>query len=258
MTTRDFSDRPGAAFVAGGSGGLGAAIVRLLAIRGSDVAFTYRSNEAAAGKLVDQLSQLGIRAQALQLDLTDKAATAAALERAAATFGGIHTVVYAVGPDFEMRYLSGVTPEEFHECVNNDVIAFYNLVHPALDKLRESKGSVVALGTTATTRAILRDGLSSAPKGAVHAVVKQIALEEGRFGVRANAVGIGMTNAGLATRLIERGDLGENALAMTTAGTPLRRFGTAEDIANAACFLASDQAAFISGQVLNVDGGYSV
>ena len=137
-------------------------------------------------------------------------------------------------------------------------MAFFNLVQPAIERLRRTHGSIVAVATTALSRAIVRDGLSAGPKGAVEGVVRTLALEEGRFGVRANCVGVGMTDVGMAADLIESGSFGERGLAEATASIPLRHFGTAEDIAEAVCFLASDGARFVSGQTLNVDGGYSV
>ena len=89
-------------------------------------------------------------------------------------------------------------------------------------------------------------------------MVRAFAVEEGRFGVRANCVGPGMLKDGMAARLIATGDLDERSLAITSSNIPLGRFGTSHDIAEAVAFLASDRAGFISGQKLNVDGGYSV
>ena len=118
-----------------------------------------------------------------------------------------------------------------------------------------AEGSIVAVTTAATARFPVRDGLSSAPKAAVEALVRALAVEEGRYGVRANCVGPGMLTDGMAQRLIESGELDDRALEVTRGNIPLRRFGIAHDIAEAVCFLASSRAGFISGQKLDVDGG---
>ena len=254
----DFAAKAGAAFVAGGTGAIGAAIVRTLTERGSDVAFTYRTNRAAAEDLADAVAKTGRQALAVELDLTDESATARAVGGAAELFAGLHTVVYAAGPHVPMTHLSNVSPGQYRTQLITDAGAFFNLVHPALPLLRSSGGSVVAVTTVATRRFPVRDGLSSGVKGAVEAVARALAAEEGRFGVRVNCVAPGMLNDGIAARLIESGELDDTALAITRRNIPLRRFGQAQDIAEAVAFLASDRAGFISGQALGGDGGDSV
>jgi 3-oxoacyl-[acyl-carrier protein] reductase len=254
----DFASRSGCALVVGGSGGLGFAVVRMLASRGTVVALTYRSRVEAAEAAAEAARSWGVHSSAHQLDVTDAAACAAVVSDVVATYGGLHTLVHAAGPQVPMKHLSSVSPAELSTQLAEDAAGFFNVVHPALPHLRSAEGSIVAVTTAATARFPVRDGLSSAPKGAVEALVRGLAAEEGRYGVRVNAVGPGMLTDGMAARLISSGELSEEALAITRRNIPLRRFGTATDIAEAVCFLASDRAGFISGQKLDVDGGWSV
>lgn len=254
----DFADRTGAALVVGGSGGLGAAIARTLAARGSDLVVTYRDNEASGREVATAAAGGGVRTSSHHLEVTVAEECAALLADVAEIYGGVHTLIYASGPHVPMVHLSQVAPADFAGQLAQDAAGFFNLVQPALPLLRRTQGSIVAVTTAATARFPVRDGLSSGPKGAVEALVRALAAEEGRYGVRVNAVGPGMLTDGMAARLIDSGELDDEALAITRSNIPLRRFGNATDIAEAVCFLASDRAGFITGQKLDIDGGYTL
>lgn len=253
FTRDEFTHRPGVALVIGGSGGIGAAIARTLTSLGATVIITYRTRCPEA-----LLTELGPLSKAHQLDVADPDATQALIDKVVEQQGSIHTLVHAAGPHVNLKYLSQVSPKEFTQQVMNDLIGFFHVTSATLPHLRQSEGSITVVTSAATRRYPSRDGLSAAPKGGVEALARALAVEEGRYGIRVNCVGPGMLTDGMAERLMASGEMNEDALAVTMQNIPLKKFGTADDIAQAVAFLASDRATFITGQKLDVDGGYSV
>jgi NAD(P)-dependent dehydrogenase (short-subunit alcohol dehydrogenase family) len=248
----------GAAVVAGGSGGIGQAICKHLAEAGSDVALTYNRNAAGAETAAEAVRAAGHRARITQVDLNDEAGVKAWVDGAAETFGGVHTAIYAAGPHIDMRFISGLEPERFRSKVATDIFGAYHLISASIPHLRAARGAVVAISTPATVRYTAKDILSAAPKAAIEAVVKGVAAEEGRYGIRANCVGCGVITDGMYHALIENGDFTDRFLESTKQTVALRRLGSAEDIAHAVAFLASDRAGYITGQSLMVDGGFAL
>ncbi|WP_300683513.1 SDR family oxidoreductase [Nocardioides sp.] len=240
--------------ITGAGGGIGAAIARRLVASGRPVALLYRRTrpEALIEELGDAVGFAG------SCDLTSTDALAATLESLTATTGAPTAVVHSAGPHVPMVHLSKVSPAQFAEQIGQDLVATFNLAHAVLPALREARGSLTFVTSAGTTRYPVRDGLSSIPKAGVEALARALAAEEGRFGVRVNSVGPGMLTDGMAERLIANGDLDQRALDTAMGNIPLRTFGSADDIAEAVEYLASDRARFVTGQKIDIDGGYGV
>lgn len=258
MADRDPRYANGAAFVAGGSGGIGAAVCLALAKAGSNIQLTYRSNAAAAQAVAHEVRACGVEVDIAALDLCDAQAVASCANSAANKFGRLHSVVYASGPTLHMNPIANLTPEEWARVVNTDVMGAFNLVHGTLPLLKQAGGGAyVAVITAAVERVPARDICSAAPKAAVEMLFRGVAKEEGRNGIRANCVGPGWIEAGLGKAVLASEFTAEQ-VAKIRAAIPLRRMGSAAEVANAVEFLLSSKASFISGQTLAVDGGMQI
>ncbi len=252
------SSRPGVTLVTGGSGGIGAAIARKLAARGRPVAVTYFRNRDRALELTRDLESEGVEATALGLDLRDETATREAVDALAKDRGGIEALVTAHGPFIEMRHISNLNPRKLRDTFNDDTFSAYNVIHAAIPHLRKSRGALVAMVTAAIGRYASTDILSVAPKAAIEAIVRGVAVEEGRYGVRSNSIGVGLLGDGMFDALVEAGSFTDDFLEKSRSNIALRRMGSAEEIASVADFLLSDASSYITGQMIMVDGGYVV
>lgn len=246
----------GAAVVIGGSGGIGQACCARLAEHGTDVALTYRSNDAAAREAVALIESAGRKGHAEAVDLVDADSVTRFIDDVAERFGAIHTVVFAIGADISMTYVADIEPDEWKRTIDGDLTGFYHVMRASIPHLRKQGGSFVAMTSAGLVRHPPRDILSTVPKAGVEALVRGIAREEGRYGIRANSVALGVIDAGLFHRLADR--LPDGFIDAMKRNTALRRFGTAREAADAAVFLASSAGGFITGQSLVLDGGFAV
>lgn len=252
----DFPD--GVALVVGGSGGIGSAIARRLADHGVKLAITYRKNQDKAEEVANEIRSAGGECSVHQVALGDLDSVRNCLDSLAAGHGAIHSIVHAAGTYIDQPFVSQVTPEQWRNTMDWDVNGFFHVAHAALPHLRQSQGSIVFISSAGLKRFPPGDVLSIAPKGAIEALIHAIAREEGRFGVRANNVAVGVVDAGMFPKLVERGELSQAWIDAAIKNTPLRRFGTPEEIADAAVFLASSRARYVTGQTIFVDGGYTL
>ena len=250
---------PGAALIIGGSGGLGAAIAQQFAIDGSDVAITYNSNEAAGQAVAQGIAAQGRTASVHQLNAADLQGIERVIADAIAQHGRIHTLVFAAADVAHQLHISEFTDELWNEHIHAEVTGFYKLCRGLIPHFRaQGGGSIVHIGSGGHLIWPARDGLSVIPKAANEAVIRGIASEEGQFNIRANSVLVGVIEAGMFLKLKAQGVFTPDWEAMVKAMLPMRRFGKGEDIANAAVFLASNKANYITGQTLAVAGGFGV
>lgn len=243
--------------VLGGSGGIGSSICEAFGRSGVDVALSYRSNAAAAEALAARLAASGRRATAVRVDTADPSSIERGLKEVVERFGGIHSVVYAIGADISMAYVADVDPAEWRRTIEGDLNGFFHVVKAALPLLRAGGGgSIIAVTSAGMDRHPPMDILSVAPKAGIEALIRGIAREEGRYNIRANTVAPGVIDAGLFHRL--KPQVTPQFIEAMERNTALRRFGTAEEVAAVVVFLASAPAGYVTGQRIAVDGGYSV
>jgi len=238
-----------AALVTGGSRGIGRAIGLRLATQGADVAFTYRGNATAAAATVADIEALGRRAIAIQADASDGEAADTVVKAVLDGFGRIDILVNNAGitrDDLIMR----MSAEAWRDVLETNLFgAFWMTKAVTRPMLKARGGRIINITSVSGQAGQTGQANYSAAKAGLIGLTKATARELASRTITVNAVAPGF----VLTELTQ--DLPEPLKEEITARTPLGRFGTTEEVANAVAFLASDEAAYITGQVLAVDGG---
>lgn len=257
MTDQLFPD--GAALVIGGSGGVGRAVCLEFARAGTDVAITYRTKQTAAEELAADIRSLGRKATVHQLTIGDASRVNEVVEEAVREHTRLHTVVLGAGTLAEQVFLSEMTREQWQRIINEDLNGCFNVMQATLPALRGwGGGSYVHLGSAGHLRWPERDGMSVAPKAAIEALITGIAREEGRYGIRANTVLLGVIEAGMFLELTRQGVFDAAWIGEVQKNLALKRWGKPEEVGHAAVFLASSRASYVTGQRIAVAGGYGL
>lgn len=245
----------GTALVIGGSGGMGAVIAKTLAANGSAVAITYRSNRTRAEQVAEEIRATGVAVSLHALDISDEAA----VQRVCEELKGkrLHTVVQASGSDIKQPLIRDLTPADWRSVVDADINGFFNVLHYTLPLLKSGGGgSYVHLSSCGLFRWPHGDVLSVSPKACIDSLLQGIAREEGKHGVRANSIAVGVIETGIFLRLRAEGVFDEHWCNAAIKNQSIKRFGKPQEIADAALFLAT--AEFVTGQTICVDGGFTV
>lgn len=249
----------GFALVIGGSGGVGAAICRELAQSQIPLILTYNSNQARAKELVSELHAISASVACCQVSLQDISSLETAVDLGLRTHGRLHSVFIATGYDIPQSPISGVTPELWQRVMRSDAEGAFNAIHATLPHLRSGGGgSYVHISSAGLLKYPPLDILSVAPKAAVEELIKGVAKEEGINNIRANSIAIGVIETGIFLRLKEQGVFDDAWIEGVKSALPLNRFGQPEEVAKMAVFLASNNAAYTTGQLIPVDGGFGV
>jgi 3-oxoacyl-[acyl-carrier protein] reductase len=243
------------AIVTGAASGFGKAIAETFAREGAQVGVLDLNREGSEAVAAG----IGSAALALPCDVTDGAGVKAAVEKAVAAFGGLDLVVNNAGWTHLNRPLLEVDEAEFDKVYAVNVKAIFLMAHAALPVLRAqgTGGVIVNVGSTAGIRP--RPGLTwyNGSKGAAHVLTKSMAAELAPEGVRVCALAPVIGETALLERFMGVPDTPENR-AKFVSTIPLGRMSQPQDIANAALYLCSDEAAFLTGVILEVDGGRCV
>ncbi|MGK5631053.1 3-oxoacyl-ACP reductase FabG [Streptomyces sp. URMC 123] len=240
------------ALVTGGSRGIGRAVVTRLAEDGYDVAFCYRSSSDAAEATVKAAAAAGAAVLARQVDVADHEQAREFVTTAEKELGPLAAVVTSAGVTRD-RPLALMTGEEWREVLDTNLDGTYNICRAAVFPLmRRRKGAIVTLSSVAGINGNATQTNYAASKAGIIGFTRSLAKECGRYGVRANVVAPGLITTDMTAQLTE------DATRHLMEHIPLGRPGAPEEVADLVSYLLSERAAYITGQVVEINGGLSV
>lgn len=234
------------ALVTGGSGGIGAAICRRLAADGYFVYVHANQNLAKAQALVETIRADGGQAEALAFDVTDADASRAVLEALIAD-APIQVLVNNAGIHDDAVF-PGMNAAQWHSVLDVSLNGFFNVTQPlTMAMIRSRWGRIITITSIAGITGNRGQVNYSAAKGALHAATKSLALELASRGVTVNAVAPGIIQTGMIDGVFDKQAI--------ESMVPMKRAGRPEEVANVVSFLASEQASYLTGQIISVNGG---
>ena len=240
------------AIVTGASKGIGASIAKHLADEGAAVVVNYASSKADADGVVSEITRRGGKALAVQANVAKQEDIERLFAAATTTFGRVDILVNNAGI-YEFAPLDGVTEENFHKQFDLNVLAPLLASREAVKYFGATGGSIVNVSSIVSSAAPPNASVYSATKAAVDAITRSLAKELGPRNIRVNAINPGMVDTeGWRAAGFAESDLRKQV----EAQTPLGRIGQPQDVAPAAVFLASDDAAWITGETMVIAGGF--
>lgn len=239
------------AVVTGASKGIGAGIAKALASAGAAVVVNYASSKEGAERVVDEITQNGGKAIAVQGDVSKETDVQRLFAETSKAYGSLDVLVNNAGI-YQFQPLESVTEQEFHREFNTNVLGLILATREAVKYFGPQGGSVINVGSVASSVTPPNSVVYTATKGAVDAVTRVLAKELGPKKIRVNSINPG----GVATEgTQDAGIVGSDFEKQMISQTPLGRFGQPEDIAPVAVFLASQASGWLTGEVLRASGG---